>query len=100
MKFSYFVCELTEYILQLLERENFLSYIIVVAAPSTKVVKITLSIAVYTGVQPKITFGLWRREKRELKNYQTIFEKRVLNPFHGQKIKEKFFWTGSREDRS
>ena len=72
MKFSYFVCELTEYI----------------------------SIAVYTGGLAKNTFGLWRREKIEFENNQTIFEICVLNPFHGQKIKENFSWTVSREDRS
>ena len=65
MKFSYFVCELTEYI----------------------------SIAVFTGGLAKN--HLWRREKRELENNQTIFEICLLNPFHGQKIKENFSWTGS-----
>ena len=77
MKFSYFVSELTEYILKLLAIENSVSYIIAVAAPSTKVVKITLLIVV---------------EKRELENNQTIFEICVLNPFHEQKIKENFFF--------
>ena len=70
-----------------------MSYII--AAPWTKAVKITLSIVVYTGVSPKIIFGLWGRKKRELENNKTIFEICVLNPFHGQKIKENCFWTGS-----
>ena len=90
MKFSYFVCELTEYILKLLARENSVSYIIAVAAPSTKVVKITLSIAVYTGGPAKNHFGLWRRKKRELENNQTTFEICVLNPFHGQKKRKTF----------
>ena len=49
MKFLYFVCELIEYILQLVVRENTVSYTILVAASSTKAVKVTLSIAVYTG---------------------------------------------------
>ena len=56
MKFSYFVCELTKYILQLVLRENSVNYIIAVVAPSTKVVKITLSIAVYTGGSGKKSF--------------------------------------------
>ena len=51
-------------------------------------------------VWPKIIFGLWRRKKRELENNLTIFETRVLNPFHGRKVKENFFLTGSLEDRS
>ena len=93
MKFSYFVCELTEYILQLVARENSVSYIIAVAAPSTKSMKITLSIAVYTRGLAKNHF------LRELEINQTIIEICVLNPFHGQKIRENFFWTGSREDR-
>ena len=51
-------------------------------------------------VWPKIIFDLWRRKKRELENNWTIFETCALNPFHGQKVKENFFPTGSREDRS
>ena len=42
------------------------SYIIVIAARWTKSLKFTLSIAVNSDWQ-KIVFGLWRREKRELK---------------------------------
>ena len=65
-----------------------------VAAPSKKVVKTTLSIAV------KNHFWLVATRKRELENNQTIFEICVLNPFPGQKKGKNFFWTGSREDRS
>ena len=57
--------------------------------------------SLFTGVVwPKIIFGLWQRKKRELENNLTIFETCVLNPFHGQKMQENFFPTGSREDRS
>ena len=54
-----------------------------VAAPSKKVVK-----------KKRGSLLDW---KRELEKNQTIFEICVLNPFRGQKIKENFFWTGSRE---
>ena len=42
------------------------SYIIVIAARWTKSLKFTLSIAVHSDWQKNI-FGLWQREKRELK---------------------------------
>ena len=51
-------------------------------------------------VWPKVIFGLWQRKKRELESNLTIFETCVLNPFHGQKMQENFFLTGSWEDRS
>ena len=65
MKFSYFVCKLTEYNLQLVARENSVSYIILVATPSTKVVKITLSIAVYTGGSSQKSFLACGDAKKE-----------------------------------
>ena len=39
-------------------------------------------------------------KKKELDNNYTILDTCVLNPFHGQKRKENFFPTGSREDCS
>ena len=54
-----------------------MSYIIAVAARWTKFVKFTLLIAVHTGDLAMI-----------------------LTPFLKKKIKENFFLTGSREDRS
>ena len=73
MKFSYFVCELTEYILKLLARENSVSYIIAVAAPSTKVVKMTLSIAVYTGGLAKNHFWLVATRKKRIREQPNYF---------------------------
>ena len=59
------------------------------------------SIAVHTGVLAKNHFWLVAtQKKKELENYWTIFETCVLNPFHGQKVKEHFFPTGSGEDHS
>ena len=46
-----------------------------------------------------MTFGWWRRKKRELENNLIIFETCVLNPFYGQKFKENISPMGSREDR-
>ena len=73
MKFSYFVCGLTEYILQLLARENSVSYIIAVEAPSTKVVKMTLSIAVYTGGLGKNHFWLVATRKKRIREQPNYF---------------------------
>ena len=41
-----------------------------------------------------------KKKKKLSENNYTIFEICILNPFHGQKINENFFPTGSREDRS
>ena len=43
----------------------------------------------------KNDFWLVATQKRELESNQTIFEICVLNPFHGQKIKENVFPTWS-----
>ena len=47
---------------------------------------------VWTAIE-KNDFWLVTTQKRELESNQTIFEICVLNPFHGQKIKENVFPT-------
>ena len=94
MKFSYFVCGLTEYSLQLLARENSVSYIIVVAAPSTKVVKMTLSIAVYTGGLAKNHFWLVATRKKRIREQPNYFRNMCPKPFSWAKNKGKLFLDG------
>ena len=74
-----------------LVRQNFISYIVAVAARWTKSVKFTLSIAVHTGDLAKNLFQLVATHKKENWRTTKLFLKRVLNPFHEQKIKENFF---------
>ena len=76
-----------------------MSYIVAVAARWTKSLKFTLSIAADRGGLAKNNFLACGDAKKE----NWIEKKRiecVLNPFHRQKIKENFFPTGSRDDRS
>ena len=94
MKFSYFVCELTEYILQLVARENSVSYITVVAAPSKKVVKTTLSIAVYTGGLAKNHFWLVATRKKRIREQPNYFRNMCPKPFSWAKNKGKLFLDG------
>ena len=79
---------------------NSVSYIIAVAARWTKSVKFTLSIAIHTGVLAKNRFLSCGDAQKENWRTTKLFLKRVLNPFHGKKIKEHFFPSGRREDRS
>ena len=94
MKFSYFVCELTKYILQLVARENFVSYIIAVAAPSKKSMKITLSIAVYTGGLAKNHFWLVSTRKKRIRDQPNYFLNMCPKPFSWAKNQGKLFLDG------
>ena len=67
------ICELTEYILQLVARKNSVSYIVAVAAHWTKSFKFTFSMAVHRGVLAKNYFWLVATQKK--KNW------RVPKPF-------------------
>ena len=77
-----------------------MGYIVAAAARWTKSLKLTLSIAVHRGGLAKNNFWLVAKQKKRIGEQLNYFETCVLNPFHGQKIKESFFPTGSREDRS
>ena len=94
MKFSYFVCELTEYILLLVARENSVSYIIAVAAPSTISMKITLSIAVYTGGLAKNHFWLVATRKMRIRDQPNYFLNMCPKPFSWAKNQGKLFLDG------
>ena len=92
VKFPYFVCEITEYIVQLVAREIAWAILLQSQHPWQKLWNLHFQSLSTRGVWPKTNFGLRRREQRELENNQTFFETCVLNPFYGQKIKEKFFF--------
>ena len=77
-----------------------MSYIIAVAARWTKSVKFTLSIAVHTGVRAKNHFWLVATQKKRIGEQLNYFGNMCPKPFHGQKMKENFSPSGSREDRS
>ena len=94
MKFSYFVCELTVYILQLVVRKNSVSYIIAVVAPSTKVVKITLSIAVYSRGLAKNHFWLVATRKKRIREKSNYFWNMCPKPFSWAKNRGKLFLDG------
>ena len=96
VKFPYFVCEITEYIVQLVAREIAWAILLQSQHPWQKLWNLHFQSLSTRGVWPKTNFGLRRREQRELENNQTFFETCVLNPFYGQKIKEKFFFEKSR----
>ena len=81
VKFPYFVCELTEYSLQLEARENSVNYTITVAACSTKAVKFTLSIVVYTGGLAKSQFALVARQKKRIGKRTNYFLIMCPKPF-------------------
>ena len=66
LKFTNFVCELTEYILQLVARKNCVSYIVAVAARWTKSYKFTLSMAVHRGSLAKNHFWLVATQKKRI----------------------------------
>ena len=71
-----------------------MSYIIVVAAPSTKVVKITLSIVVYTGGLAKNHFWLVATRKKRIREQPNYFRNMCPKPFSRAKNKGKFFLDG------
>ena len=66
LKFPYFVCELTEYILQLAARKNSVSYIVAVTVGWTKSFKFTLSMAVHRGSLAKDHFWLVATQKKRV----------------------------------
>ena len=69
-------------------KRDCVSYTTAVAAPLTKAVKFALPILVYT----KNQFWLAATRKKRIRKQLNFFETCVLNPFHGQKIKENFFF--------
>ena len=73
--------------MQLVERQNSVSYIVVVAARWTKSLKFTLSIAVHRGGLAKNHFLACGDAKKENWTTTKLFLKHV-SYFHGQKIKE------------
>ena len=68
-----------------------MGYFIAVAMRRTKPVKFTLWIAVHVGGLAKTHFWLVAMQKKRIGEQLNYFETCVLNPFHGQKIKENFF---------
>ena len=63
-----------------------------VAAHWTKSVKFTLSTAVHTGGLAKKSFLALATQEKRIGEQLNYFRTCVLNAFHGQKIKENFFF--------
>ena len=90
---SIFVCELTEYILQLVARYNSVSYIVTVAARWTKSLKFTLSIDVHFCGLAKNHFWLVTTQKKRIGEQLNDFWNMCPKPFSWAKIKRKtLFW--------